>query len=466
MSRSSTLLKNTAILSVGAICTKVLTFVMVPLFSHWLSAEEYGEFDLLCTYITLLIPLISLSCGEAVFRKMIDATEAEKQKSVVSTCMAIVAVGLFLLVLCTPIIFGCFGVKHCVSFLFLGVAELINNFMTYYARGKRKLKWYTLANILFVVAMSLGVTILVCILKLGLNGIILGYGLGYVVSALFLVFATGIKNDFTIQAIKLSTLKEVVRYSAPLIPNSISWWIANVSDRTIISVVIGSAANGIYALANKIPAICTAFFSVFHLSWQESASDSVSSEDRDVFYNAVYTSTTKTIISICAVVLSLNCAMFSFIFDSKYYSARYHVPILMTAIIFSFVAQFLGGIFIAFQDTKANGTTTVIAAIINIIVNVLFINTLGLYAASLSTLISYLALYVIRIVMLKKTISLRLDKDCILTVLVYVIILIIQYTDSMVLQFLSFIFATAMFCMVNKQIVIRVIGLVNRMIKK
>lgn len=56
-------------------------------------------------------------------------------------------------------------------------------------------------------------------------------------------------------------------------------------------------------------------------------------------------------ISICKVMLSLNCAIFSFISSPQYYSARYYV------LIFSFAAQFLGEIFIVFQNTKANGTT-------------------------------------------------------------------------------------------------------------
>ena len=70
---------------------------------------------------------------------------------------------------------------------------------------------------------------------------------------------------------------EMLRYSVPLVPNAISWWIANVSDRLLILYFLGSAMNGIYAAANKIPTIYTTFFSVYNLAWLESVSLSINS---------------------------------------------------------------------------------------------------------------------------------------------------------------------------------------------
>ena len=56
------------------------------------------------------------------------------------------------------------------------------------------------------------------------------------------------------------------QYSIPLVPNGISWWIVNVSDRTIITAIIGTAANGIYAVSNKFPTILSSLLGIFNLS--------------------------------------------------------------------------------------------------------------------------------------------------------------------------------------------------------
>lgn len=453
MGRTETLVKNTAILSIGTICTKILTFVMVPLFSRWLSTEDYGDFDLLCTYITLLIPLVTLSCGEALFRKLIDAKDRERSAGITSTCMAIVAVGCFSMLLVSAVVMYFYRPSLILSFLALSLGELLNNFLMYYARGKRKLRIYAIASIIFVVSMSLFVTLFIYVWSVGLNGILYGYAVGYVCSALLLVFKTGILQDFDKNAINRKDLKEIVAYSAPLIPNAISWWIANVSDRTIVSFVLGSTANGIYALSNKIPAICTALFSVFHLSWQETASDSISSKDREKYFNNIFNKTFILIVSLSILVLSTNKLLFDFIFDARYSDGRYYVSILMAAIIFSFMAQFIGGIFIAFQNTKVNGATTIIAAFLNITINVALIKPLGLYAASLSTLISYLVLYIIRIIKVSPYIKLQVRNDVIVNLLLFLLFAAIQYVDSLPLHLTSIPLACGIFFFSNRKTV-------------
>ena len=89
---------------------------------------------------------------------------------------------------------------------------------------------------------------------------------------------------FNKKLIDKKLIKSMVKYSAPLVPNSLSWWIVSVSDRSIISVVLGAASNGIYAISNKFPTIISSLSGVFNLSWSESAALHINSEDRDEFF--------------------------------------------------------------------------------------------------------------------------------------------------------------------------------------
>ena len=72
MSRKTELAKNTAILTVGKLCTQCISFFLLPLYTAILSTEEYGTFDLLVTYSTLLLPLVNWQLDQGLFRFMLD----------------------------------------------------------------------------------------------------------------------------------------------------------------------------------------------------------------------------------------------------------------------------------------------------------------------------------------------------------------------------------------------------------
>lgn len=465
MSRAESLVRNTLILSIGTISTKVLTFVMVPFFSRWLSTSDYGEFDLLYTYITLLIPLVTLSCGEAVFRKLLDSN-AQKSKSIVSVSLVLTICACLITVVASFFFFSFYNIELFLPFVTLALSEMMNQYFMYYARGKKQLEKYTIAGVIYILAMIIFVTILVRVFSFGLKGMIYGYAIGFALSSLYLVLSTSIVKEIDIRSLNKRTLVEIIKYSAPLIPNSISWWIANVSDRTIVVAVIGSAVNGIYAIANKVPAICTTLFSVFHLSWQENATESINDKDRDIYYSNIFNRILRISLLICSVVIATDPFIFKYILDLKYAEAYLHVPILITAVVFSFMAQFFGGIFIAQQNTKMNGLTTAIAAFVNIIVDLALIHSLHLFAASLSTLISYVVLYVIRYIVVNKTIRIRVMTTNYFYIVVYFCFVAVHYINDSLLNLISLAVACILFCFGNSEYFKAILKKGSEMIQK
>lgn len=463
MNKSERLLRNTLILSVGTICTKVISFVMIPFFSSWLSAADYGDFDLLCTYVSLLLPFLTLSCGEALFRKIIDANDDERRTLITSGCTLIVLLGVVVLLLGVPIVFYFYRPELIIPFLSMTLAELLYNFLCYYARGKRQLTQYAVASIVYILVMAASVIVLVKFLDLGLQGIIYGYAIGYLVSALYILVTTRFLADVNFRSIRKKELKEILGYSAPLIPNTISWWIANVSDRTIVTIVLGSTVNGIYSVANKIPSICTALLSVFHLSWQETSIDAVKDEDKDVYFKGMFNKTFATIISFTICILSTNFFLFEYVFDRKYYDGRLQVPFLMVAIVFSFMAQFLGGIFIGLQKTKVNGVTTVIAALTNIVVHVALIGSIGLYAASVSTLVSYLVLFFVRLVLIRKDFKVTVDLKSWFLCGVMLILGALQFAQNLYLHISLLAVSVVVFICINKSLMLSIL---NKIMKR
>lgn len=461
--RSKRLVKNTAILSFGTLCTKGIMFLMTPLFTRWLSQSDYGIFDLIITYTALIIPLITLNCSEAVFRLLLDQNE-EKKKNIVMNAIVIDLIG-FLITLVIAITLSAINDAFrsiIVYFSILLVLEAINTFFTMLARGEKQLNLYTISNIIFVFSMVIFVTIFVKGLNWGLGGILLGYSMGYIFSIIFMAIKLKVKKYISLRNINKKAVKEMLNYSIPLIPNALSWWIVNVSDRTIVSIILGSSANAIIAVANKIPNLCQTIFNVFHLSWQENATETITDKDRDIYYTNIMNNMVLILVSICIVVLSGNFLIFKILFTQEYFPAYYQVPILIVSILISMLAQFIGGIYIAKKDSKKNGKTTVLAAIINIIVHLSLIKFIGIYAATISTLISYIVLFIIRYIDIKKTIDIKFKKSTVIALAILAYFFIATYINNLYLNCINLFFAILYFFVSNKNNLKIVLNKLNR----
>ena len=331
--RAKSLLKNTMILGFGTLCTKGIMFFMTPLFTRWLTSSEYGMFDLLITYITLLVPLLTLAIGEAVFRFILEKNDENDERIILSTTFFLDIIGIIISIVLAILAIIFFNVDKIIAISFISylITEIFYNFSMMAMRGEKKLSIYSLGNILFVAGLAFFVYIFVGKLKLGLSGILFGYVCGDLIAIITIFTTAKLYTKINFKCFSIKTLKEMIKYSLPMIPNSISWWIVNVSDRTLISIFCGATYNAIYAVANKIPALCTTFFGVFHLSWQQSAIETLNDKDRDKYYSSVFNNMIKIVGSICVMLMGINFLFFK-LFTEEYQPGYYQAPILVVAV--------------------------------------------------------------------------------------------------------------------------------------
>ncbi len=457
---SKKLVKNTAILSFGTLCTKGIMFIMTPLLTRWLTQADYGLFDLLLTYVSLLVPFVTLDIGEATFRFLVQNVENdyEKDKKIVSSSVLMTILGIIIsLIIILIVSFFSTNIRNILPYFYLLlVCESIYTFVVFLIRGLKKLPTYAITNIIYVLTMSLSAFVLLHFLKLGLSGILIAYSIGYIVSSIFAVSSLKIYKYISLKSIDISVLKDMLKYSLPMMPNSISWWIINVSDRTIVSTVLGTSVNAVYAVANKIPNLCQTFFSVFHLSWQENAVEMLDKKDRDEYYSKVMNTTIKVLISICILILSMNFLFFKLLFTEAYAYGYYQVPILILSIILSMLSSFIGGIYIARMESKKNGITTVFAAITNLAFHLILINYIGLYAATISTLISYALLFIIRYKDIKKNINIQFSNETYILFAIIMYFFITAYFNNIYINIFNFIVSIIIFFIINRDYIFKI----------
>lgn len=432
MSRKAELAKNTAILTFGKICTQFVQFLLLPLYTALLVPEEFGIVDLFNTYITLLVPLFNWQFESGLFRFMLECRQDERrQKTVFSTVILsnIAQAGLYLLF---------FAVAqryiHSEYKIFLAidvVANIFLNTLLQMARGVGRNSVYAVGSFLSVTTTVVLNVLFIVGFKMGAMGMFLATALAKTITILYLFFAQKIWRYFRIGGFSKDEFKQIFRYSAPLVPNALSWWVINASDRTVISRALSVAANGIFSIASKFSSIYITVYNVFNMAWTESVSIHMNDTDRDVFLKDTINMMFRLFSTACLFLIAAMPFVFPLMVDAKYQAAYPQIPILMVAVLFQVVTGLYSVVYVALKKSKEIAKTSMFAAAINLAVDVLLIRQIGLYAASVSTLAAYASMAVYRYFDIKKYVNASLERKSIVqTVGVGAVVICSYYVNS------------------------------------
>lgn len=249
-------------------------------------------------------------------------------------------------------------------------------------------------------------------------------------------------------------IKDMNKYSIPLIPNGVSWWVVNVSDRSLISFILGASFNGIYAVSNKFPTIISSLLGIFNLSWSESAALHINSKDRDEFFSDITNTIIKLFSSLGVLMIVSMPFIFPILINSKFKASYNHIPILVLGTVFNVMICIYSAIYIAKKMTKKVASTSILGAIINIIINVLLIKRIGLYAASISTAVSYFVMMIYRYFDLKKYINIKYEKGLFTKIiLIFSFSFILYYQHNIILDIINFIVVFMYSIIINKKFI-------------
>ena len=410
MSRGKDLTKNTLIITVGRISTQFITFLLLPLYTTFLSTEEYGMVDLVTTLVQLLIPMISIMIDQGVFRYLLSCETAEMRKKTISSAFFLLLISSIITIIIYVII-GLFVInQYKLWLLLILISTVFSNLFLQIARGLKRTSDYALGSFVCSVATIILNVFCIVFLRKGTIGMLIATFGGNAICCLFLFFKLSIGQYISIFAIDKMIAKEELKYSFPLVPNQLSLWVINSSDRLIVASFLGASATGILAVSHKIPAIYMTFFNIFQLAWHETGAVHYFDEDRDQFF----TDMLKRILSIftvfCMGIIVVLPLVFNWLVGSSFREAYYNIPIYLIALLFNLVIGLLGVVYVATKKTAEIAKTTMMAALLNIVINVGLIKFIDLYAASISTLIGYFVTMIDRIIDTRKYLHITYDK--------------------------------------------------------
>lgn len=450
MSRQKDLARNTAILTVGKVCTQCISFFLLPLYTAILSAEDYGTFDLFVTYATLLLPLVNWQLDQGLFRFMLDYRgNKDEQKKLFSTLLISSTAQSVLYI----VLFGCIepflNIKNSYFLLLYVVLHVYTALFLQFVRGLGYSVKYTVASFISASATTVLNVVALVILKMGLQGLFVSTLTAQILTLVYLVISSRAWEYFSLKDAQIKVFKNVSRYSIPLIPNNLAWWVVNASDRTIISHFLGTAANGIYSVANKFPNVFINFYNILNLSWTETVSLHYNDEDRDEFLTDTMTSLVKLFVAACLGIVACMPFVFPIMVNAKYSAAYNQILILMYAMLFRVLVGLYSCVYVAQKNAKKIAYTSISAAIINITVDLLLINKIQVFAASLSTLIAFLSMFIVRYIDVNKAVHMRIKKPIAIgSILLSIMLVGTYYCNNKVIQFVA-LCITALYAVVT-----------------
>ncbi len=405
MDKYKKLINNTAILAVGTFGSKLLVFLLLPLYTACLSTSEYSTADIITQSANLLMPIMALGICDAVFRFTLDRDI--DRRSVLTTGMYVNFAGLLIFAALFPLLnmIGYFEGYMWLIILYAFTANL-HAMLAQYVRACGMTAFFALQGIIATALTVVLNIIFLVVLDIGLLGYVLSVVIADAVLSAVIIIAIRKEFSLSFKHFNRTIAAGMLKFSIPMIPTTIFWWITNVSDRYMIKGFIGSDINGLYAAAFKIPTMLILLSGIFIEAWQFSAvteRDAESKKNHEVFFGTVFDSFQGMLYISAAVLIALSKLFAIVLFDDSYYTAWQYMPLLISATVFSSLVTFMGSVYLVDKKSVHSFVTSMIGAVINILLNLMLIPTpLGANGAALATFASYFVVFIIRAINTRK----------------------------------------------------------------
>lgn len=462
MSRSGQLIKNTSFIFIGNLGSKAIAFIMIPLYTVWLSPSEYGITDLLQTYNQILILFLGLGITEALIVFPINKSKSEITEQFSTAFLFLVgfhivfAIGYFVLSLLD--LKGVYFdyIWYALGFLLTNsMLRLFQNFCC----GINKMSVFSFTGIISAVCLALLSFLLIP--KYGVVGFLSANIISSLITIVFIVFYSRAFTYFSIKSISKSSLIEQLKYSIPLIPNSLMWWLILGLNRPLMEKYVGVAIIGLFAIASKIPSLIDMLYNIFQQAWLVTVTKEIDNEDFSGYYSRLMDYTISIQCLVCMVLMFFSDWIIQTFCDARYIEASIYVPILCLGIIFSNLSTFSGTVFNASKKTKYLFYSILISAIVSVVLNFILIPSIGVWGAIASILLSHIIACICRLFFSEHIVKLVNKRRLVTTLFLAVFFCASCYIDNSVIRYSSQFIFLGLFCIIKYYIPKNAIALIK-----
>lgn len=383
------------IFGIGTIGSKIILFLLVPLYTIAFTEAEYGIADLIYTLGQFIVPVISLAIYSALLRY--GMSKDEKKEDVLLNAMLIWVIGSVGTLLLIPLFNLYTAISSWKWYLYLYIIVCFaNNNATAYLKAKGENRKYAL------LAIAQAFILVICSfwfligMNWGINGYLLTLILSNALIAILGMLLGNVCGDLKKASFNKKLLHSMIVYSLPFVLNDISWGIIHSTDKIMLELMVGETLLGLYTTAAKIPSIINVITTIFAQAWTLSSTREYETDNDIGYYSKIYNIYSVIMFGACILITAFIKPFIRIYVSADFFEAWKYVPLLMVSAIFLGIASFLNALYGAMKKSKNMMVTSIFAAITNIIINFIFIPKCGVLGAIIGTLVSYILVAVLR----------------------------------------------------------------------
>lgn len=402
------LASNTLLFALGNFGSKFLVFFLLPLYTNVLTTTEYGISELVSTTSNLLMPFVILSIQDATMRFGLD-TRCDKGE-VARNSIIVLTIGSIITIILYPIFSLYKPFSGYVSyFVCISITNMIRTVFSMYIKAIGKTTIFAIDSIVNTAVLLILNIVFLTTLKLGLDGYFLAIIISSILSILFLSISGRIIKTALDSKNNWDLMKEMLRFSIPMVLNNVSWWIINSSDRIMIEYFYSAAESGIYSVAAKMPSVLVTITNIFNQAWTISSISEYDTTRDEQFYSTTFSVYNCTLLIISSAIILIIKPFMQVYVGKDFISCWQYVPLLILGSVFQSYANFFGAIYTSAKKNVSIMLTTSLAAFINIALNCLLIPTIGIQGAVIATAVAYFVVFIIRMIDSKKYVDFKIN---------------------------------------------------------
>ena len=464
--RDKILVKNTLIFGVGTSLSKIMSVLLVGLYTAYISTSDFGYYDILITTVGIIIPLVSLQITDALYRNLLDAENDGDIRKTVTCAFSIILAGFAVAAAVSAAVNIFFEIRFGWLIFPYMVTTVLFTFSQNTARGIRRNTNFAVSGILYTGVMLVSNIVLIVFVKAGVEALLYSIMIADILGCVYLESAVGIFRRLSAKAFDKAYTLNMCRYSIPLLPNSVTWLSLLLVSRYAINYYVGVDANGIFAASSKFPALLVTLFGIFGLAWQENAITEYSSEDRNEYYTRTLKFYMRLLFSLTLVLLPLTRGFVGLFIDDSYYEAWRYIPFLYIGGVFQSFAHFFGAGYLSAKKTIGAFTTTLIGVVCGIIICLALMPLIGVQAASLAQMAAYFVMLFARILHTRKLFNIKIDFPALISLTGLLCLFVFgYYLESWRVDAAMFGGAVIIFIFVNRVLIRQMLGMANGALK-
>lgn len=401
--------KSSGIYFVGTVLTKLISFLLLPLYTAYINPGDYGIYDLHNAYVMFFCSVLYLDIWAGIMRFMYDYTGEDRKKPISSGIVIFIGSSVLYSVLLVSMI-SVLKLDYPLLLFLYGILMNMQTLVGYIARGYGKNVLYAAAGLVgSVVTIFFNILLLVYV-HMDYSALFIASCIGFVVNIAIVVAGVREPHVFSVRYFDRAVFKALFTFSLPLCLNSVAYWFLTSYNRVAVSEALGTEANGYYAIAGRFGSMITLFTTCFQMAWQELAYSKSAKEDNlGGFYSIAINSYIKCMGTGLIIMIPAIFVIYPVMVNESYSLGKELVPIYLLGTILSSISSFLGNTFSAIKKNNLLFGTMLAGSIMNVASIHILLPLIGIQASNVALILGFACICIIRMILLKGQLKIKID---------------------------------------------------------